>query len=252
MSSRTACPRLYPGENIAPRWIIGHSSAVNANCVSLKGLAHLSTNSSFRQISSCWRSSCERGTSSDSVTLQNCFSSAASKPATRPFGYRSFVLHRWSVQLFVLSVVVRLVNPGILTVSRQQQWDCDDISGPKIRETVSGLSSLGYIPDEGALDCSKTTPPTELNWPKIGPAIRSPLWATSAEQRAANTRLKRRADRTGGVPPGSVRQRPVPQGGDQPRQLLLLDERVHGGRQGKTDTQHGAGCHPARDRATEA
>ena len=42
-------------------------------------------------------------------------------------------------------------------------------------------------------------------------------------------------NRAGRVPPGSDRQRPVSQAGDQSCQLLLMDQRVHGGWQSETD-----------------
>jgi len=40
--------------------------------------------------------------------------------------------------------------------------------------------------------------------------------------------------------------------GINPANYYLLDQRVHGGREGETDTQHGAGCHTSRDRTAQA
>ena len=45
-----------------------------------------------------------------------------------------------------------------------------------------------------------------------------------------------------GFPPGSDRQRPVSQGGDQSCQLLLMDQRVHGGWQSETDRKGNGHC----------
>jgi len=83
--------------------------------------------------------------------------------------------------------------------------------------------------------------------PEIDKADGTASAAEQAEKRTEEThrfmRSVRRATRRKYT---SDRLRPVSQGRDQPCQLLLMDQGVHGGREGEADTQHCARCHPAK------